>query len=67
MAFTGAEADLQRAKEFRKQAQSAKDARAKQDFYNAADRLERRAAKKARKVARGRKPGQLRDKPTMLR
>lgn len=47
-----AEADLVRAKGLRAQAKTVKDPVAKSAFEAAADRMERRAAKKARKLAR---------------
>lgn len=55
MAQTTAMADMQRAIELRKLAKAANSAKAKSDFNLAADRLEERAARKAKKLSR-RKP-----------
>ena len=52
MGQTSALADMQRAVDMRKMAKSAGDAKAKADFNLAADRLERRAATKAKKLGR---------------
>ena len=52
---TSATKDIQQAKELRKTANTLKDMAAKQDFLDAATRLEGRAAKKVRKIGRKRK------------
>lgn len=53
--MTQVEKDMAKAKDLRKQAQSVKSDAAKRDFLDAADRLERRAAKGARKIGRSRR------------
>lgn len=52
---TSAERDLERAADLRKMAKGAASPKAKQDFAKAAERMERRAAKKASKLASTRK------------
>lgn len=52
MSNTTPEADLRRAKDIRAQAKGVKHPGASQSFNDAADRLEKRAAKKMRRVAR---------------
>lgn len=52
---TSAERDLERAADLRKMAKSASSGKAKQDFEKAAERMERRAARKASKLATGRR------------
>lgn len=52
MANTSAERDLIRAKDIRKELKGIRDASASRDFEEAANRLERRAASKIRKVGR---------------
>ncbi len=52
MANTSAERDLIRAKDIRKELKGIRDASARRDFEEAANRLERRAAKKIRKVGK---------------
>jgi len=64
MANTSAERDLQRGRDLRKLARNMVDAGAKSDFMEAASRLERRAAKKVRKL--GRKSGKRRG-PSIIR
>lgn len=54
---TSAERDLERAGDLRKMSKEARSAKAKQDFEKAAERLERRAAKKASQLASGRRRG----------
>jgi len=58
MGNTTPENDLARAKGLRNQAKTVKNASAQQTFHDAADRLEKRAAKKVNKVGRkGKKRG----------
>lgn len=52
MPQTNAERDMQRASELRKLAKEAVNGKAKADFNEAADRLERRAARKAKALGR---------------
>jgi len=52
MGNTTPENDLARAKGLRNQAKTVKNASAQQTFHDAADRLEKRAAKKVNKVGR---------------
>lgn len=47
-----AQSDIAKARQLRADAKSVKDAGAKQAFLDAADRVERRAAKGARKIGR---------------
>lgn len=55
MAYRNVEQDIRRAQEMRNLAKGVKDASAKSDIEAAADRLDKRAAKKARKVGKPRK------------
>lgn len=60
MAYRGVEQDIQRAKELRKLSLGLKDTGAKHSLEAAADRLERRAARKANHVGKKRrKPGNV--------
>jgi len=52
---TQVERDMARAKDLRAQAKTVKSAVAKRDFEDAADRLEQKAAKGARKIGRRRR------------
>lgn len=52
MGYTTGERDIQRAKDMRKLAKGVRDAGAKRDLEDAAGRLERRGARKARKIGR---------------
>lgn len=52
---TGAQKDFASAKQLRKEATGVKNAAARQDLLDAADRLELRGAKKARKIGRKRR------------
>ncbi len=54
MPNVGAERDLERSKELRKTAGTIKDATAKRQTMDAADRLERRAGRKLSKIGRKR-------------
>lgn len=49
------ESDMAKAKDLRKQSQTVKSDAAKRDFMDAADRLEKRAARGARKIGRKRR------------
>lgn len=60
---TNAQTDIRRAKEMRAAAKSVRDQGAKADFEAAAERLERRAAKKARTVGRKRRITRRRSTP----
>jgi len=47
-----AQSDMSNARQLRQQARTIKDAKAKQDFLDAADRLEKRAAKRVKRIGR---------------